>query len=132
MRDLLERRKVRVLVFNDCSVGAGNAAHPQAPAWFRLAEDADGLAGLAWHPKISFYTSAILGVPRNLLGLLRTNLPAIQSDEISWTGFEHVGNPSLRLVSLSLRMTLGQDFTDYTPQTSARSSDVHIITTPLA
>jgi hypothetical protein len=126
MRDLLEHRKVHVIVFSDCSTGAGNTAHPQAPAWFRLGDDAGGLAGLTWRSKISFYTSTILGMPRNVLSMLRTNLPAVASDEISWTGFEHVGNPSLRLGSLALRMRLGQPFTDFTPQTSARPADVRI------
>jgi hypothetical protein len=126
MRDLLECRKVHVIVFSDCSTGAGNTAHLRAPAWFRLADNSGDLAGLAWRSRISFYTSAILGMPRNLLGLLRTNLPALSSDEISWTGFEHVGNPSLRLGSLALRMRVDQPFTDYAPQTSARPSGVRI------
>lgn len=123
MRDVLEHRKVRVLVFNDCSVGAGNTAHPLAPAWFRVADGADDLAGLSRRSKISFYSSAILGMPRNILGSLRTNHPVVPSDEISWTGFEHVGNPSFRLGSLVLRMSVYQPFVDFTPHTSARASD---------
>jgi hypothetical protein len=124
MKDLLEHRKVRVIVFSDCSMGGGNAAHPRAPAWFRFSENAEDLTGISSRSKLSFYTSAVLGMPRNLLGLLRTNLPPIQSDEISWTGFEHIPNPSLRMGSLALRMRLDKPFTDYTPQTSASPSDV--------
>jgi hypothetical protein len=124
MQDLLQHRKARVIVFPDCSAGAGNTAHPWAPFFFRLADNAEGIAGLAFRSKISFYTSAILGMPRNLLGLLRTNLPAIASDEISWPGFTHVKNPAQRLGSLALRMRMGQTFADYTPQAGARPSDV--------
>ncbi|EEF57170.1 hypothetical protein [Pedosphaera parvula] len=126
MRDLLEHRKVRVIVFSDCSMGGGNTAHPRAHAWFRWADNAGDLTGLSSRSKISFYCSTVLGMPRNLLGLLRTNLPPVQSDEISWTGFEHIPNPSFRMGSLALRMRLDKPFTDYTPHTSASPSDVCI------
>ena len=84
MQDLLRHRKVRVIVFYDLSEGAANAAHLRAPFWFRQADNADALAGLPARSKPSFYACAVLGMPRNLLGLLRANLPAIPSDEISW------------------------------------------------
>jgi hypothetical protein len=124
MQDLFQHRKVRVIVFPDCSNGAGNTAHPRAPFYFRLADNAGGIAGLALRSKISFYTSAILGLPRNFLGLLRTNLPAIASDEISWPGFTNIANPALHLGSLVMRKSLFQDFDNFTPQSSARPSDV--------
>jgi hypothetical protein len=124
LQDLLQHRKVRVIVFNDCTAGAGNEAHPRAPFFFRLADNAEGIAGLTLRSKISFYTSAILGLPRNLLGLLRGNLPAIPSDVISWPGFKNIRNPSLQLGSLSVPMRLGRTFESYTPQSSARPADV--------
>jgi hypothetical protein len=126
LRDVLEHRKVRVLVISDCSSGAGNTAHWASAFWFRVADQGDGLAGLSWRSKPTFYTSALLGMPRNLLGLLRTNLPVIPSDEISWGKFEHVGSPSLRLGALAVRRRLDQPFADYSPQSNARASDVCI------
>lgn len=124
MQDLLQHRKVRMIVFPDLVSGAANTAHPRAPYWFRMADNAEGINGLALRSKASFYSSAILGMPRNLLELVRTNLPAITSDEISWPGFPHVKNPALQLGSLALRARLGQTFSPYTPQTSTRPSDV--------
>jgi hypothetical protein len=129
LRDVLEHRKVRLLVIGDCSSGAGNTAHWAASDWFRVADQWDGLAGLSWRSKLSFYTSAVLGMPRNLLSLLRTNLPVIPSDEISWNGFEqfeHVTSPFLRQGALTVRRRMGQPFADYTPQSNARASDVCI------
>lgn len=125
-QDLLRKRKVRMMVFCDLSGGAGDFAHDRAPYWFRLADNAEALAGLSVRSKASFYSSAILGMPRNFLCWLRLNLPAIPSDEISWPGFPHVINPSLRLGSLVLRMRLGQPFTDYTPRTNADPSEVRV------
>jgi hypothetical protein len=124
MQDLLQHRKVHVIVFSDLSVGVDNTAHPRAPFWFRLADNAEGITGLPLRSKASFYGSAILGMPRNLLGLLRPNLSAIPSDEISWPGFSHIKNPALKLGSLDMSMRLGQPFSPYTPQTDARPSDV--------
>ena len=129
LRDVLEHRKVRMLVIGDCCTGAGDTAHWAASDWFRVADQWDGLAGLPLRSKLSFYTSAILGMPRNLLSLMRTNLPAIPSDEISLTGFEHfehVRSPTFRLGALAVRRRKGQPFEDYTPQSNARTSDVCI------
>jgi hypothetical protein len=129
LRDVLEHRKVHVLVISDCSSGAGNTAHWAASYWFRVADQWDGLAGLTSREKLTFYTCALLGMPRNLLSLMRPNLPAIPSDEISWGWFKHVGNPSFRLGSLAMRMRMDQmdqPFVDYTPQSNARASDVCI------
>lgn len=124
MQDLLKHRKVSVIVFSDLSPGAANKAHPRATAWFRLADNAGALDGLSVMAKISFYTSAILGMPRNALGLVRTNLPAIDSDEVSWIGFDHIKNPAHRLGSLALQKRLDQPFAAYMPHTSASAADV--------
>lgn len=126
LRDVLEHRKVHLLVISDCSSGAGNTAHWAASDWFRVADQWDGLAGLSWRSKITFYTSAILGMPRDLLGLLRTNLPVIPSDEISWGEFKHVTSPSFRLGALAMRRRIDQPFVDYIPQNNTRASDVCI------
>ena len=118
-QDLLQRRKVRMIVFCDMSGGAANVAHVQASHWFRFGDNADALAELSMRSKASFYSSAILGMPRNLLGLLRPNLPVISSDEISWGEFLHVKSPATRLGALPLRRMADQPFTDYTPPASA-------------
>jgi hypothetical protein len=127
LRDVLEHRKVSVLVISDCSSGAGNTAHKASSIWFRVADRGDGLSGLSLRSKLTFYTGAMLGMPRNLFGLLRTNLPVIPSDEISWTGgLQHVGSPSFRLGALAVRERIDRPFADYTPHSNARASDVCI------
>jgi hypothetical protein len=115
-----------MIVFCDMSAGAAVTAHPWAPYWFwfRMADNAEGLAGLGFRQKLSFYTSAILGMPRNLLGLLRDNLPAIPSIDISVPNIPHQLNPALRLGSRVLRLNLDRPFRSYTPRTSARPADV--------
>jgi len=80
-QDLLEHRKVRLMVIPDLtydlSFAAGNVAHRQTTYWFRLADNGAALAGLPVKSDASFYASAILGIPRNLVGRLRPNLPAL-------------------------------------------------------
>jgi hypothetical protein len=129
MQDLLRRRKVRCIVISDCTAGAADMAHARAPFFFRLGDNARDLDGLAWRSKVSYYTSAILGMPRNLLNLLRPNLPAIASNEISFEGgggaqLTHVANPALRLGSLAVRQRADQPFVAFTPRTTARPEDV--------
>ena len=83
-QDLLQRRKVRLLVISDLSYdltpATGNVAHHQTSYWFRLADNGEALDGLPLKAKASFYASAILGIPRNLVGLLRPNLDVIPAD----------------------------------------------------
>jgi hypothetical protein len=123
-QDLLERRKVRLIVFCDLSPGTANTAHPMAPRWFRFAENEDGLSGLPLRSKASFYSSAILGLPRNLLGLLRPNLPAIPSAEILLPQFPPARNPALRLGSLDWLSSSNQTQAGYAPATGVHPSDV--------
>jgi hypothetical protein len=103
-QDLLQRRKVHTIVFCDLSPGAYDTAHHQTSYWFRFADNADALAGLPLQSKASFYASAILGMPRNLVSLLRPNLPAIPSDKTAWN----------------------HSPTDYTPHTITGPSDVRV------
>jgi hypothetical protein len=130
LQDLLAHRKVRVLVFGDCLTGSGNAAHPRAVGWFRLADNAEGIAGLPFRSQLTFYASAILGTPRNVLGLLRTNLPAIPTADISWEGrgtvVTNVTNPFLRGGSLAVRMNHDRPFRLYRPQIASRPEDVRV------
>ena len=127
LQDLLAHRKVRVLVIADCTVAeGGNAAHPRAPLYFRLGENAEALAGLPLKSQFSFYTSAIIGMPHTLLCLLRTNLPPVPSADISWPGFEHLENPSRRLGSLAVPKTFGRIFSTYTAHTAATPADVRV------
>jgi len=109
-QDLLQHRKVRMLVFCDLSYdlspSVGDIAHHQTSYWFRFADNAEALTGLPLKSKVSFYASAIIGMPRNLVGLLRSNFPPIPLDKNlpAWN----------------------QSSTDFTPHTSAGPSDVRV------
>ena len=73
--DLLQNRKVRMLVFYD-SYNAQDRPNPLASRWFRFGDDADALQGLPLRLQAEYYFAAIIGLPRDLLNLLRPNLPA--------------------------------------------------------
>jgi len=73
MQDLLQNRRVKVLVFND-ECQAYNVPNPYARHWFRFGENGADLAGFPGRIQSDYYFAAILGLPRNLLDLLRPNL----------------------------------------------------------
>jgi hypothetical protein len=85
-RDLLEHRKVHMLVFYD-DEGTNT---PQVEAWrlIRFGDDAHVLTGLPLRLKIAYYYGAILGMPRNLLNFLRPSLPANQSPNLKRAVFK--------------------------------------------
>jgi hypothetical protein len=74
-RDLLEHRKVRLLVFYDENNEA-TARNTKSQTWFRLADGAETLRGLPRTEQAYFYFAAVVGMPRNLLALVCPNLPA--------------------------------------------------------
>lgn len=123
-QDLLKHRRVHMIVFCDLSPGTSDEAHSQALHWFRYADNKADLKGLGWRAKVTFYASAILGMPRNLLGSVRSDLPMVRSDEISWGDFHHVGSPALRLGSLPQRESLYGSYKDYRPTPQAKPSEV--------
>src|SRR5215469_7697175 len=86
-RDLLEHRNVHMVVFCDPTITAPNTAHRMAPDLFQWPDHAEDLDGLQIRPKTAFYAAAIIGMPKNLLGRLRSNLPAVDTEEVSWPGF---------------------------------------------
>jgi hypothetical protein len=72
-------------------------------------------------------------MPRNLLDLVRTNLPPVPTAELLWTwtpqGFTNVpnlANPTARLGAAGLRLKQGVVFAAYTPTNGARPEDVAI------
>jgi len=105
-QDLLEHRKVHMMVITDLSSGAFDTAHHQTSYWFRFADNAEALAGLSLRSKASFYASAILGMPRNLINLLRPNLAVIPED--------------------ATKLRWNYSTTNYTPQTTVSPVDVRI------
>jgi hypothetical protein len=80
-RDLLATRQVRMLVFDDL-YNLSDRPHILAPHMFRFGDDADVLDGLPFRAKMSYYFAAVVGMPHNLLGLIRTNFaPNLHPDK---------------------------------------------------
>ncbi len=130
-RDLLAQRRVRLMVFYDEHPAPG-IRHNQTPAWFRFGSDAGLLAGLAGREQGLFYFAAIIGMPRNLLSLVRPNLPApLVTDRPNyWETVVSGGNPATQLGCLRVRRGFALDpaatfvpFAPYMPATAARPAD---------
>jgi len=124
LKDLLAHRRVHLLVFTHVGTSTSEMAHPQANRWFVYGTDAGELAGLGLRSKLSYYNSAIIGMPRNLLDLLRPNLPALPADEILLDGYKPAVNPARRLGSLAHRSSEYFNFTNFTPATSVSPAEV--------
>lgn len=125
-KDLLEHRNVHMIVFCDPTINTPDTAHKMAPDLFQWPDHADDLAGLSARAKSSFYAAAILGMPKNLLGRLRTNLPAVDTEEISWPGYYHMENPFRRFGSLACPLIEGRDFVRFTPAIDPSPTNVWI------
>jgi len=85
--DLLQHRKVRMIICSDlipANPSYMGIANPIANCWFRYADNADMMDGLPMRAQVSLYASAILGMPRNIVGMLRPNLGATD-----YTIFDH-------------------------------------------
>ena len=127
LRDLLQNRKVKMLVIYDECRGSG-MPHVAASRWFRLGDHAGELAGLPFSTRAGFYAEAVRGMPRNLLSLLRRDLPvnSAPGKPSFWESFYHAENSAFRLGSLAVHLGYGNNpvFEEFTPRTGARASDV--------
>jgi len=134
-RDLLAHRRVRLLVFYDENPGGG-LRNNLASVWFRWGDGAPALSGLPMTEKSLFYFAAIVGMPRNLLCLVRPNLPAplVSDPPNEWE--RHYGSASVVKLLGATRSKLGFNydtmadsftpFTPFTPRTAATPVDVEV------
>jgi hypothetical protein len=125
-QDLLRHRKVHMLVFTDET--GKNGPHEHAERWFRFGENKNDLAGLPPSIQAAYYLESILGMPRNLLGLIQPNLPVSPSFEKSFWKTSLTDDPAQRLGSLAVRSELGSldPYVDYQPQTQATAADARV------
>lgn len=133
-QDLLAHRKVRMLVFYD--ENPQGSRNNQIPTLFRFGENAAALNGLPWRDRSLYYSAAIIGLPRNLLALVRPNLPAplVTTPPNYWE--RHYGSAStVKLLGATCSElgfnydTLSDYFTafvPYTPHTGATPADAEI------
>ena len=130
-RDLLQNRRVRLLVvYNEC--GRADTPHPVSDRWFRWADDAGTLTGLPFYSQAGLYASAIIGMPRNLLSLVRTNRPAdlAATTKNYFETTYNAPNPVTHLGALSCRQGFNYDpsYADHVPETIARPADACLLT----
>ena len=134
-KDLLAHRRVKTLVFYDeCCGPIPYLVHQCAPAWFRYGDDGGVLSGLPFGYQVIYYYAAMIGMPRNLLELVTSNMPNTPNDKMTspftmW----HTDNPETTLGCQSLRVGFDPSgragnthFTPYVPQTGVTPEDVSI------
>ena len=134
-RDLLEHRRVRLLVFYNEGNDPGGP-NEKSPAWFRWTDGAADLRGLPWSSQAYFYFAALVGMPRNLLALTRPDLPVNLHTATPDPWEEHYRSARLADTLGSTTSALGFDarpkadcdptlpFTPYSPATAASPVDV--------
>jgi len=131
-QDLLEHRKVRMLVIYD-STNDNNQINDKARSWFRWGDNAKALNGLPLQIKANYYLASIIGMPRVLLELIRSNFPVdpTTSNNNYWATADHADDFTSSLGSLVMRAGFGLStyaehapFEEYTPSTSTTSADV--------
>jgi hypothetical protein len=136
-QDLLAHRRVRMIVFYDENPAGANRNNV-AVSWFRWADNSAALAGLPLPDQSLFYFASIVGMPRNLLSLVRPNLPApLVTDQPNyWTIIANAPNPATQLGCLSVRKgfapTLMSDaapFLEFRPATAAAPTDAVVFST---
>jgi hypothetical protein len=136
-RDLLQHRKVHMLVFYDDYNPGWYWANSLAPRWFRFGDNAKALSGLSVRFQLSYYFAAIIGMPRNLLSLIRSNIPVdLISKKKNYLEINFKApNPATMLGTSSAHIGFGLDpaptsenapFVDFAPPTDALSSEVSI------
>ena len=128
VKDLLAHRRVKMLVF--CDEQPDDTSRPQglAKCWYRFGDGAEDIAGLPLPDRASYYASAMLGLPRNLLSLMRTNLPldANTLQEDFYMAHYRAANPATRLGSLAIPYDVDTPahFERFQPVTGATPADV--------
>lgn len=135
VRDLLEHRNVRCLVFYDEN-NFRDQRNVQGTSWFRWAENSRDLAGLPLVEKARFYLVGLLGMPRTILAMIRPNVTADLSPAIPHEQevILHAPNPVTRLGSFPAYVGYNQsadtyahaEFTPYTPDSGTRPEQVMV------
>ena len=128
-RDLLQHRKVRMIVFYD-ETRLEDAPHPAARYWFRFGDDAEALRGLPLRIQAIYYFASILEMPENLAGLVRANIPdeLVSPEKDHWKTFFHSKNSAELMGALTVETNAKPDlpFVRFMPAGGVSTSDVCI------
>jgi hypothetical protein len=125
-RDLLDHRRVHTLVIYD--EGNSDLPHLNSSRWFRIGENSEALSGLPWLAQARLYGGTVLGMPRQLLSLVRPNLledPGHSRPNI-WNTLYRADNPAKHRGALLSRLAYNHspDFVPFHPGGEATSADV--------
>jgi hypothetical protein len=133
-RDLFAHRRVRILVIYD--ENPSGYRNTQLPSFFEYGRDAGLIAGLPLNDQGLYYFAAVVGMPRNLLNLLRPNLPAplVSNPPNYWE--QHYGSASIVKLRGATKSRLGFSydtmgdnftaFTPFTPHTGVTPADTEV------
>lgn len=128
-RDLLERRRVKVMVIYDESRN-GDASHTHASRWFLIGPDSEVLPGLPTKAQARLYAGAVLGMPRHLLSLTRPNLleDPEQCRPNFWNTYYRAPNVALQRGALNARLAynVSPDFVEFNASGLASPEDFRI------
>jgi hypothetical protein len=84
MKDLLDHRRVKLLVVND-ELEESRDVHAVAYRWYRYADEPEALAALPARSAVALYAAAVLGMPRNLYARL---MPTERAEPLGPTYWE--------------------------------------------
>ena len=135
-QDLLQHRRVKMLVIDDL-FNVSDQPHSLAQHIFRYGDNEESLEGLSPSLRLTYYYAAMVGMPHNLIELVRHNFaPDLSTSkrtywEIQWNALSIVGqlgamtsrlgyNPSQQAHVDAVR----EPFVPYTPQIDVQPSDV--------
>jgi hypothetical protein len=123
-QDLLAHRRVQMLVIDD-DFNESDLPHMLAPRMFRFGDNAASLDNLPWSLKAAYYFGSIIGLPRNLMALVHTNLPADMSATNYWQNHSDAENFAADLGAYTAKMGFRnspdgepEPFARFTPATS--------------
>jgi hypothetical protein len=129
-QDLLAHRHIQMLVIDD-DVDPADVPHLLTPKTFRLGDNASSLEGLPWSTKAAYYFGSIMGLPRNLLALVHTNLPADMNATNYWQTHSHAENFAADLGAFTAHMGFRnspgsepEPFVNFAPDTGVQPSAV--------
>lgn len=131
-QDLLAHRKLKMLVIDD-DCNESDQPQPLASKMFRFGDNEESLDGLPPATKAAYYFASIAGMPRNLLSLIRSNIPADLTSTNYWMVRSRTRNIADNLGTITARIGFRSapdvepaPFASYAPQTSVQPSDVCI------
>ena len=124
-QDLLQHRRVRMLVIYDEDTRA-DSPHPLAPVWFRWGNNAGDVAAQPSGFKAGLYTSAVMGMPRNLLSQARPDLGMNPKLENFWAKNYFAPSPAEELGTIISRRPFinGSNFFTWQPGSDAAAAEV--------